>query len=1240
MAEHNLTEHPFHTGYAPSPSSTSSSDSEYQGRRQVKRSRDRITPERPRSFERSPRRGSSTSTVDSYLASSSSSSSSSYTDTSSSDSSPRQCARRHRAYSRERSIRRDCNKRSTKHRAKKRKAHSSERSARRDSRERSPRHRAEKRRTLSCERSSVQKSFIDKHVTELLSKGFIVRWIKKTLKMSGINTDIFSAYSTRQASTSAAKRLGVNIDLIKSTGGWTEKSGTFAKFYDLPIASDINIFANAILNQKKKKKKTLPRSLSSSPFFEVMEAHFCIFDPTNRKLSKLFKIKEFFKIFLHPVLPFEVRKMPRIEISSDGTVIPFEDRVVNLGLVMSLSWDAHVRGISSRIHGVLHRLRAGAGFLPVNVKKMLVNAFIMPHFDYACLALIEISASLDIKLRRLLNACIRYIFQLPRDAALRPYYDRLDWLLPSQRRDYFLNIQTFKALNRLCPDYISSLYHWTGSEVRRSARIAGGAPTIEVFKVGHVNAQSLSEPFHFREVKSVMELHEPHIMAVSESWLKTHISSCDVDVPGYVLLRHDRISLGCGLSVPNYVETAIARRDFRQLDPLRFNAELGSIDWEHIARLPDVDDMVETLTARLNGLFDAHAPLRTIVQKKCGKPWFGAGLRAIIRERNRAWRRYRRLGRPDDLMEFKRLRNHLRVAARNAKAAHYRAKLSGCAPAQAWRILRSLSVSSRTQDSFMLPVDVDTLNEGFVRGGGHVAASALRPTVRVAPEERLYLTDVDASEVIAAFKRARSNARGADGLSLDQLWLCLPLMLPALCRIFGASFRAGVFPRLWKEALVRPLPKRHPPRDASHLRPISILCSLSKIFECVALKRMSDFVEERDFLDVFQSGFRRCHSTQTALTRIVDCVRESVERGEVTLMVAIDFSRAFDMVDVDLLLRKLCALDFSDAACAWLRSYLSGRPQRVVGTSGVSYPGPCSGRGGSRRVVSCRHSKHHLYADDFTIFSSGPASEAEAIISRINEDLARISAWAVDNGLSINVRKTQAAWIGSRGFIARMRSVPTSPLILDGEPINLRDNIKLLGVVLDETLSWRAQVTAAANRCFAALARLRHHRDCLPRETRLMLVRSLVFPHLDYGAELLADLSGELTTRMERCMNAALRFVTGVSRFDHITPSYVACGLLKYRRRRDYLALCLLASTLRRGGPAYLADRLSFVRRDAPGSLRRSHLELKIPWAATSCLQSAFFVHTARLWNDLPRDLQARYRNETFRTYLYDHMLG
>ncbi|CAB0043744.1 unnamed protein product [Trichogramma brassicae] len=94
---------------------------------------------------------------------------------------------------------------------------------------------------------------------------------------------------------------------------------------------------------------------------------------------------------------------------------------------------------------------------------------------------------------------------------------------------------------------------------RRPIQLIMDSATHTLFKVGHVNAQSLSEPCHFREVRSIMEHHEPHIMAVSESWLKTHISSCDVDVPGYVLLRHDRISRGCG-GVALYVRSDLRCR--------------------------------------------------------------------------------------------------------------------------------------------------------------------------------------------------------------------------------------------------------------------------------------------------------------------------------------------------------------------------------------------------------------------------------------------------------------------------------------------------------------------------------------------------------------------------------------------------------------------------------------------------------------------------------------------------------
>jgi len=75
------------------------------------------------------------------------------------------------------------------------------------------------------------------------------RWIQSILSVSGLDTSKFGAYSIRHASTSAAKRNGVNIDLIFKAAGWTKKSQTFAKFYNRPVITNDKSFTLTILNQ-------------------------------------------------------------------------------------------------------------------------------------------------------------------------------------------------------------------------------------------------------------------------------------------------------------------------------------------------------------------------------------------------------------------------------------------------------------------------------------------------------------------------------------------------------------------------------------------------------------------------------------------------------------------------------------------------------------------------------------------------------------------------------------------------------------------------------------------------------------------------------------------------------------------------------------------------------------------------------------------------------------------------------
>ncbi|XP_053593380.1 uncharacterized protein LOC128667449 [Microplitis demolitor] len=101
-------------------------------------------------------------------------------------------------------------------------------------------------------RGSTSNLFISwKKPHNAVSTQTLSRWIKEVLHLSGIDTSKFTAYSTRHASTSSAKKNGVNIDLIQKTAGWTQSSQTFARFYDRKIIEDCTIFAKTVLSTKK-----------------------------------------------------------------------------------------------------------------------------------------------------------------------------------------------------------------------------------------------------------------------------------------------------------------------------------------------------------------------------------------------------------------------------------------------------------------------------------------------------------------------------------------------------------------------------------------------------------------------------------------------------------------------------------------------------------------------------------------------------------------------------------------------------------------------------------------------------------------------------------------------------------------------------------------------------------------------------------------------------------------------------
>ena len=115
----------------------------------------------------------------------------------------------------------------------------------------------------------------------------------------------------------------------------------------------------------------------------------------------------------------------------------------------------------------------------------------------------------------------------------------------------------------------------------------------------------------------------------------------------------------------------------------------------------------------------------------------------------------------------------------------------------------------------------------------------------------------------------------------------------------------------------------------SDFRPISILPLLSKVFERIVHAQLVGFLNKHHLLNPLQSGFRAGHSTSTALVKVTDDIRLAMNSTQLTILVLLDFSSAFNSVDFDILLACLKSFYISQPSLEWLKSYLNGRKQAV-----------------------------------------------------------------------------------------------------------------------------------------------------------------------------------------------------------------------------------------------------------------------------------------------------------------------
>ena len=328
---------------------------------------------------------------------------------------------------------------------------------------------------------------------------------------------------------------------------------------------------------------------------------------------------------------------------------------------------------------------------------------------------------------------------------------------------------------------------------------------------------------------------------------------------------------------------------------------------------------------------------------------------------------------------------------------------------------------SITNDKVMIS---EKFNDFFTGVGPSLAKKI--PTLVISPlyymgnlvQNSIFLEPVHPSEIDIIMKDMNNSAPGHDGITLNILKLSLSSIKTPLTHILNLSLSEGVFPEELKIANVIPLFKADDPMLFNNYRPVSLLCVLWKVFEKIMYSRLMSFLEFHKILYHKQFGFRKNHSTYMAIMILLDKLINSIENGEFVVGVYLDFSKAFDTDDHDILLAKLYHYGIRGNALLWFKSYMSERKQFVSynGTSSSMKTVSCGVPQGSilgpilfllyinDLSIVCKDTEPFLFADDSNLFISD--SDPYKLQSQIINELGNISLWLKVNRLSLNIKKT------------------------------------------------------------------------------------------------------------------------------------------------------------------------------------------------------------------------------------------
>jgi len=680
-------------------------------------------------------------------------------------------------------------------------------------------------------------------------------------------------------------------------------------------------------------------------------------------------------------------------------------------------------------------------------------------------------------------------------------------------------------------------------------------------------------------------IHQPtriQTVKTTDSWLLQeslldHVYSSDyrsVNKCGTLHLSHSD-HMAIYIQYSNFEQKSnskkiIYKRDHRMYSPSAMAALCGNEDWSSVFNEPDIQKSYDILEYKIKKIIDTVAPLRKVVISE-KHPISNHTLRSLENRRQTLYKRMKKTRSDKSIQDYKKIKKKIKSKIKSIKQDVITKMLKNRNSKNLWHGVNTICGRKTSQtESLTLINPVDGVSTSDNNECAGIFANAFKNKVTKLVEqigqcevmtdyisrkfeERTISTQFNTNEIVeVVMSLKKSTSTGPDDISINYIKDAVVELSPVLKFIFDKAASLAITPTQWKRAKIIAIHKKGGKDDPENYRPVSLLCSLGKVFEKCVLKIMSNSFGHA-LPSPFQHGFRRNHSTTTATLTIQNYIARALDKKKKVVVISTDMSAAFDLLDKEILLPRMAKLGIPQNIIRIYDDFLSNRKAFVQCNQSKSadfnIPIGCvqgSPSGPYLFTLLVDGISEYLpdvnivaYADDmYFIFEANTWKEVVAIAAQQTNTAID---WLKKSGMVINASKTEAAYFS-------LQELSNPPMVnINGIQIELKKTLSVLGLTFDHKLHWGVHIEKTLKEANSRTQAIRHVREHISTSECLGVAHGLFFSKFYYCSSVwLTDmLPRTLLLRLTTASNSVLRAAFGYRVKDISTVSlHLRAGLL------------------------------------------------------------------------------------------------